>query len=442
MSEKLFTHTQSNENNINNTNTNTNNNNKSNINNLNGSNIKSNVNNQNNNSNNNITSTTHSGGNNNNNNNNNSNNNNNNTPNKQHSNNHNLNKRLPIDISRDTLMDPVNIPSKFKLFQASTNNIGSIFGCLQYTLFDGLRVSARSLDSRLKVTYEKQVNGFYGNVGSSSSSNISKSSLHSPPPIKTSISWYETPRGSREGDISIVIPNIYSIYKRNFASVFQVGGAVGVRVHSFSRMIVSPFINPKFTYFGRYGWLKFDIPINKKSNRIVLKHHIFFQFGKNTFLSSLEITSRLGDMSRYFSDHYFSNKVLNSDNESNSFSRSMSVNNNLNESLSPSPSTINNNNNNNNDDNRPPILGLPFLFDYKNRITRGSRFFETIHYKIVHVTSATEFGIRRISKLYGTKWQLEIGLKHQITQSGALQCLFTHTIGQTTIFGLSFGFDM
>ncbi|KAN0023745.1 hypothetical protein ACTFIV_008132 [Dictyostelium citrinum] len=436
MSEKLFTHTESNENinNINNSN---------NINNVNSSsnssssssssNIKSNVNNNPNH----IISTTRSGGNNNNNNNNN-------VSNKQH--NYNLNKRLPIDISRDTLMDPVNIPSKFKLFQASTNNIGSIFGCIQYTLFDGLRVSARSLDSRLKVTYEKQLNGFYynnnNNNNNTAHSNFSRSPLHSPPPIKTSISWYETPRGSREGDIGIVIPNIYSIYKRNFASVFQVGGAVGVRVHSFSRMIVSPFINPKFTYFGRYGWLKFDVPINKKSNRIVLKHHMFFQFGKNTFLSSLEITSRLGDMSRYFSDHYFSNKVLNSDNESNSFSRSISVHNNLNQSSSLPQSSSSSSSQSFINDNRPPISGLQFLFDYKNRITRGSRFFETIHYKIVHVTSATEFGIRRISKLYGTKWQLEIGLKHQITQSGALQCLFTHTIGQKTTFGLSFGFDI
>ncbi|EGC30472.1 hypothetical protein DICPUDRAFT_157788 [Dictyostelium purpureum] len=341
--------------------------------------------------------------------------------------------RLPIDISKDSLTDPVNIPSKFKLFQASTNNIGSIFGRIQYNLFDGFRVSARSLDSRIKATYEKPT------TPSTQS-----------PPIKFSASWYETPRGLREGDIGVMIPNIYSIYKRQSASVFQVGLGLGLRVHSLSRMIISPFINPRFTYFGKFGWLHLDVPINKKSNRIVLKHNMFFSIRGNTLLSSLEISSRLGDMSRYFSDHYYSNKVFDGDNDNN-FSRSTSFN-----SLRKYQNNNNNNNNNINNNNNQhtnnysnhnnyPLnssIGLPTLLDYKNRITEGSRFFEVIHYKLVHVSSATEFGIRRISKLYGTKWQLEIGLKHQITAGGALQSLFTHTIGEKTTFGLSFGFDL
>ncbi|KAF2073943.1 hypothetical protein CYY_004730 [Polysphondylium violaceum] len=300
-------------------------------------------------------------------------------------------KRLPIDISHDTLMDPVNIPSKFKLFQASSDNTGNIFGYIQYNLLDGVRVSARTLDSRLKVTVERPPSSVVST--SIANNNISNT------PIKFSFSWYETPRGPREADIGINVSNLYSIYKKHLGSVFQVGCSAGIRVHSLSRMIVSPFINPKFTYFGKFGWINLNVPINKRSNRVVLKHHMFFSIAGNTLLSSLEVTSRLGDMSKYLSGGKESKDRLAA--------------------------------------NAYPCSN----FD-RNRITCGSRFFETIHYKIVHVNSSTEAGVRRVSKLYGVSWQLEFGLKHSLGGIGALQCLFTHTLGQKTNFGLSFGFDI
>jgi len=299
-------------------------------------------------------------------------------------------KRLPIDISHDTLMDPVNIPSKFKLFQASSDNTGNIFGYIQYNLLEGLRVSARTLDSRLKVTLERPSSA---NTAAAVASGNSISNT----PIKFSFSWYETPRGPREADIGVNVSNLYSIYKKHLGSVFQVGCSAGIRVHSLSRMIVSPFINPKFTYFGKFGWINLNVPINKRSNRVVLKHHMFFSIAGNTMLSSLEITSRLGDMSKY---------LRNIEDKSKTESSAACSN-----------------------------------FD-RNRITCGSRFFETIHYKVVHVNSSTEAGVRRVSKLYGVSWQLELGIKHQLGGIGALQCLFTHTLGQKTNFGLSFGFDI
>eukprot|EP01132_Coremiostelium_polycephalum_P004614 gene4614-5765_t len=283
-------------------------------------------------------------------------------------------KRLPIDISH-TLMDPVNIPSRFKLFQASSANNGSIlFGTVQYTLFDGFRVAVRSIDSRLKCTYD------------SSGKTMST-------PVQASLSLFETLRGTREGEVGVKVANLYSIYKKNLGSVFQIGCSVGLNVHSMSRGLVSPYINPKFTYFGPFGWINLNIPVNRKHNRITLKHHYFFSIKGNTLLSSLEITSsRLDRLAASF------------------------TNNSKHSTLSSSHTSTD--------------------------ISNQHPFCESIHYKMVHIASSTEFGLRRINRLHASKWQLEFGLKHQLSQSGAVQILFTHTVGDKTNFGISFGFNL
>ncbi|EGG13953.1 hypothetical protein DFA_11714 [Cavenderia fasciculata] len=289
-------------------------------------------------------------------------------------------KRLPIDISKDGLMDPVNIPSKLKLFQASSESegAGSLFGYIQYNIFEGFRVSARSLDNRIKLTHD-----------------ITQFST----PIKGWIANGENLRGVNETEVGASIDNLYSTYKTRSGSVFQVGCSGGLRLvgdidtnklnsdnggtYLFNR--VRPFISPKFTYFGKLGWIHVNTPINRKGNRVELKHNFFFNVRGNTILSGLEYTT-----SRF--DRYLR--------------------------TSPQLKSV--------FSQQPPD-------DVK----------ETIHYKLVHVASSTELGLRRIRKIYGVgKWQIVLGIKHNIQQSVFIQCLFTHTIGDKTTFGLSLGLDL
>eukprot|EP01133_Synstelium_polycarpum_P018070 gene18070-21590_t len=271
-------------------------------------------------------------------------------------------KRLPVDISHSN--NPVNVPSKFKLFQANSTNTGNLFGFLQYAIADGVRVSARSLDSRAKITHD--------------------STRHSTP-VKMHASSYETVRGAREHEIGATIPNLYSTYKTRMGSVVQVGCGIGLRAQSVSRGQVTPYLNPKFTYFGPLGWVHLNMPLNKKNNRLTFKHHAFFSVRGNTMLSSLEVTSTC-----------------------------------LDGMIDAGASMLS-----------PMALAKP-----------RSEPTDTIHYKVVHVASATELGVRRINKTHGTKWQLEFGLKHSIASALFVQCLFTHTIADKTNFGLSFGLDI
>ncbi|KYQ94240.1 hypothetical protein DLAC_04534 [Tieghemostelium lacteum] len=308
-----------------------------------------------------------------------------------------INVDLPIDISHDTIMDPVNIPSRYKLFQASSNNTGNIFATFQYNLFDGFRVSLRSLDSRLKLSYEPPNNSELYKLAKG--------------PLKIFFSWYDTPRGPRSADIGIGLPKIFSVYSKKYQSAFQFGLSSGLRVHSLSKSILAPFINFNFTYFGQMGWINLNIPINRKSNRIVAKHHMFFSLLGTTLLSSLEVSTRL------FSK---SSKILFNKFIQNNNSRSTSSGNGGGLPMSPSSTNI-------------PNLMNP----YENSVI------DTIHYKIVHIGSSTEFGVRRLNNIYGiTKYQLEFGLKHQFTTYGALQAVYTYTIGENTNFGLSFGFNI
>ncbi|GAM21362.1 hypothetical protein SAMD00019534_045370 [Acytostelium subglobosum LB1] len=269
-------------------------------------------------------------------------------------------KRLPVDISEETIMDPVNIPSKLKMFQASSNDL--LFGYVQYNLTDALRVSARSLDSRCKAVYMAK---------------------RPSTPVKSFISTFESSTtGTRVHELGVSVSNLYSSYKTRIGGVFQLGGSTGLRIQGSS---VTPYVNPKLTFFVPFGWLQLNINLNRKHNRVTLKHNYFFNVRGTTMLSSLELGStRLS--------HLVSQASAMKQGQS---------------SPMPSMSTS-----------------------------------DHLFYKLVHVPSATEIGVRQTKTHYRTKWELLLGMKHTIASSVFIQCLFTHTIGEKTNFGLSLGLDL
>ncbi|EFA78447.1 hypothetical protein PPL_09099 [Heterostelium album PN500] len=298
-------------------------------------------------------------------------------------------KRLPIDISGNTLMDPVNIPSKFKLFQATTD-AGNLFAFVQYNLADGVRISGRSIDSRVKLSYD-----------------LPNHSTH----IKSFISSGENARGVREHQIGVMVPNLYSSYKTRMGSVVQFGVGTGLRMRGISsqQLRVSPFLHPKLTVFGPFGWWQISAPLNRNAGILQMKHHIFFSIRGTTMLSSLELSSsRLAQ-----SINSYTQSIFNNNSSSSSSSNSIKEDSNS-KLLSTSPKSTN------------------------SQIQSH----DTVEYKIVHVASATELGVRRTSNKYASKWELLLGLKHNVAHSVFIQCLFTHTIGERTDFALSLGLDL